>query len=406
MSTFNAEILPPSDLNLINAFKTCYEDLKMHTQQDLKSLISIGIMGQKEIDLTQFQSLEEFKLIVDSNINIIELLRIKFPDNQTSITFQRRASKPTSTLTLEGNNTFFNDTFFNTTLYNLRNSLTSASTLPADILNTHIKASIEKDLSAASAYLKEDIYALKRQYERELIQERNQLQEDFKSKDEAFNKKVEEKEAALKLKEEEIERISNTDARRKIRTDLNKEIDQKIKEFGPSQKIVSSRLGVTSFFYIIIGLLMAITIGLFIKVTSTSPTITVGGETSKASMNMLMIEAVGSLITLIGFFIYFTRWKANWDDRLLEEEFLLKKYRLDMDRSSWLIESYLELQQSHQKELPETIVTPISTNLFKSSIEKATPALHPLEDLISALTKNGRIKLKSGKNEVEIEKQH
>lgn len=400
MSQFNCEIIPPKDLLVLQSFKKLYEDFSLIPNiGPLAVTVNLGLLPGKQIDINQYFDSEEFKTLSELNIDMIYHMALNITNGGSSVTFRRDGSKPTATLAFNGN-TQTNTLEWNNALFGFRKILSPGSAVSNNLFDREIIASINRDLASVSSHLKEDINKRIRESELELKKIKKDLNSEYELKVEVLSKKHIDKEEELRKREEELERISNTDARRKIRLDLNKEIDQKIESFGPSKLISDDFKGLNRVFISILSMLITVAayfIGvIFYKLLR--------GESQVELLSYLGIEFGISVIGTVGFFIYYSRWKSNWLNKLLHEEFSLKKYRLDMDRSSWVLESYLEMQMAHQKELPESLLGAITTNLFQNSVEEVATSKHPVEDILNGLTKNSRIKVKSGKHELELNK--
>ena len=70
--------------------------------------------------------------------------------------------------------------------------------------------------------------------------------------------------------------------------------------------------------------------------------------------------------------------------RHADEEFRTKRFELDVDRASWLVEMALEWKDEKGTEIPKELLDRLSVNLFDKANETAN-ATHPSEDILSAL---------------------
>lgn len=82
--------------------------------------------------------------------------------------------------------------------------------------------------------------------------------------------------------------------------------------------------------------------------------------------------------------VYYIRWNDHWFKRHADEEFNIKRFELDVDRASWVVEMAMEWKDEKGSEIPKGLVDRLTANLFESTPEESSPR-HPSEDLASAL---------------------
>ena len=93
----------------------------------------------------------------------------------------------------------------------------------------------------------------------------------------------------------------------------------------------------------------------------------------------------------------------RWFEQHAAAEFLLKQFQLDVDRSSWLVETALEWRRAEKTELPAPLLEGIARNLFSTggAGDRASAA----DDLASALVGNAsQLKMRFGDNEINFDR--
>ena len=85
-----------------------------------------------------------------------------------------------------------------------------------------------------------------------------------------------------------------------------------------------------------------------------------------------------SATAFVGTMIFYIRWCDNWFRQHADEEFLLKRLLLDIDRASWIVEMSLEWAEEKGTEIPEELIDRLSNNLFSGKNDISQPT-HPSE---------------------------
>jgi len=167
---------------------------------------------------------------------------------------------------------------------------------------------------------------------------------------------------------------SSRHARRQLRKDLKDAIEKRNEEFTLTRKTTRKRFVVHVVFLGLIGML-----GSMLLFCLTHPT-SAQGAAEWFNLIRLPLLAAGTAAALI----YYIRWNDIWFRRHADEEFRIKRFELDVDRASWLVEMGLEWKEEKGTEIPRELLDRLSTNLFEKPSEQAA-ARHPSEDLLSAL---------------------
>ena len=207
---------------------------------------------------------------------------------------------------------------------------------------------------------------------------KNELRDQLADKNQELKTEYQAKESALKKREEELEALraeiddrSSTHARRQIRQDLKAEIAKRNKEFGLTKQTNNKRIIIHCAFGALIGFL-----GFMIYIST--------NEFKSIEALYSVIKITLSSLGLAASIIYYIRWNDNWFKRHADEEFHVKRFELDIDRASWVVEMALEWKEEKGTEIPEELLNRITTNLFEAKQED-NETHHPSEDVVSAL---------------------
>jgi hypothetical protein len=112
------------------------------------------------------------------------------------------------------------------------------------------------------------------------------------------------------------------------------------------------------------------------------------------------------IATTLGFAItlgFFIRWLNNWSQQHADEEFYMKRFELDFERASFVVEWALEWAKEKQ-EVPPYLIERLSRNLFDSVSTEAGPTT-AADALASAIFGSAAMaKLKIGENEITLDR--
>lgn len=183
-----------------------------------------------------------------------------------------------------------------------------------------------------------------------------------------------EREAAVDQRTKELDDRSSRHARRQIRQDMKKEISDRGLSFALTDKTAQKRILIHALFSVTILFLMIIT-GVSVAEVQKNT-----GSTLWYFFAKLSVSAAATVATLI----YYIRWHDSWFMRHADEEFKLKRFELDFDRASWIVEMALEWKDEEKRELPPELLKALAANLFADN-EPVTRANHPYEDIASML---------------------
>jgi hypothetical protein len=270
--------------------------------------------------------------------------------------------------------------------------------------------------------------------------EKRKLQEDELAEAKALlNRHNEAEQLKLQTAQEDLERRKaslddrgNTHARREIRNSMLNDVKTRIENFGVSDLTSDKRTPVKR------GLIaLAVAFALFLVTTSfeiyqehatsqfdyiaevkqvaqiNNPKTAeaqvsqpVQSDKAKDRTAIFYLWLRFSLLSagMLGTLFYYVRWQNRWAEQHAASEFQLQQFYIDVNRANWIIESGLEWRKETETEMPDIVLQSITKNLFNSAHEVA-PALHPADELASALLGSAsKLKLKAGDSEIEFDK--
>lgn len=196
------------------------------------------------------------------------------------------------------------------------------------------------------------------------------LEQEFENK----NQELTQRELGLLEKLKTLDDRSSKHARREIRQDLKDEIESRNKSFNLTTTTISKRRNVHILFVSFILILVS-----FIVYTL----LVLANGTDKTLNILNSIKLIFSFLGLSATIIYYIRWNDNWFRRHADEEFYMKRFLLDIERASWVVEMALEWNEEKGSEIPSELLEKLTNNLFESSNSEKTK--HPTEDIISKI---------------------
>ncbi|MCR9944196.1 hypothetical protein [Vibrio owensii] len=223
---------------------------------------------------------------------------------------------------------------------------------------------------------------------------KGRLEAEFLAKEQALQIEIE----ALEQKRKALDDSSNTHARREIRRDILKEIKLRQTKFSLTDGTNKLRKPIA------IAMIALIVIFVVLSAVSVKEFYDAlqGNE-----LNKILITGIKQTIYTagaIGSVIFMIRWMNRWFELHSQSEFELKRFELDMERASWLVETSLEWKDAKGTAIPPELLDSLSNNLFASDKEKLDPLQHPVDQLASALIGSASaVKLKAGDSSIEID---
>lgn len=115
-----------------------------------------------------------------------------------------------------------------------------------------------------------------------------------------------------------------------------------------------------------------------------------GGESALRWYVLIKVPA-----SLIGFAVaasYYVKWENAWFQQHASEEFRLKRFDLDIQRASWLMELLFEWQEKKDHPIPQPLVERLTYGLFHSE-EGAGRLTNPDDTLAAFVRGSSNVKL-------------
>ncbi len=214
----------------------------------------------------------------------------------------------------------------------------------------------------------------------------------------ALLSEIKKKEDNLESKKKELDDKSNTHARRQIRKDIIHEIKRRQTDFTLTNSTNNLRRPISAMVFVAITLLC---IAAYLSFQDLSEALASGTayQAIAAGIRQVLYSA-GAFGTVL----FYIRWQNRWFEQHSQAEFHLKQLELDMERASWIVETGLEWKDIKGSTMPIELLESLSRNLFIAPNEKVEKAIHPADQLASALMGTASsIKLKTGDSELLID---
>ncbi len=210
-----------------------------------------------------------------------------------------------------------------------------------------------------------------------------------------LRRKLDEERREFEDRKKEIDLRDSTVVRRSIRDEVKKLLVDRKDGFALS-KIAQSKQTPVLVAYVA---LLAIFGGLAVRFITNDFSATISDTPSPWLIGRQIAFTISFAVTA-GFFI---RWLNSSAQRHADEEFQTRKYELDFERASFVVEWAMEWSKD-QKEVPQFLIERLSRGLFDlpaSTVESATAA----DAVASALFGSAAsAKLKLGDNEITLDR--
>ncbi|RPB31662.1 hypothetical protein [Vibrio parahaemolyticus] len=395
----------------------CFKELTKYTDTKQVTIAALGFNNVGAVDLID-GDLKVLELIEKKNSAIIETISMNVkgfniifyrggcyqPQDKSGI-FDEIVLRQNNQGAIEPENSIEIVTIINRKLkaFDPKRSPSANSSQQAEFDAIHIS-----NLERLEA-LNENLVQSTHEYRLQLDSEFNDKAEKLESNAEELRKRLEaeyqEKELQLQLeidaldkKRKALDDSSNTHARREIRRDILKEIKLRQTKFSLTEgtnklrkPIAIAMIALISIF-VVLG---AVSVKEFYDALQ-------GNE-----LNVILITGIKqSIYTVgaIGSIIFMIRWMNRWFELHSQSEFELKRFELDMERASWLVETSLEWKDAKGTAIPPELLGSLSNNLFVNDNEKLDPLQHPVDQLASALIGSASaVKLRAGDSSIEID---
>lgn len=246
---------------------------------------------------------------------------------------------------------------------------------------------------------------------------------------------IEKEKERLERKIKAVDDRGNTHARREIRDKMLDDVKQRVESFGVSKNTESKRKpvlkGIAALIFAFSILLIWTAFEIYsmdrqyfsmlesIRSISALPldkakSLGISSETiAKAAVSdvdrthiyWLWIRLSGYSVGLLATILFYIRWQNIWAEQHSKTELQLRQFQLDISRANWVVESCLEWRKETGSAIPGDLLGSITRNLFSGQQEATKQAIHPADELASALMGSAsKLKLKLGENEIEFDK--
>jgi len=270
------------------------------------------------------------------------------------------------------------------------NLIESHSTLLSEMQSLAIK--VQEDTSDFRNKLEAEFIDKFKKVEAEKDEKITEIQEVYKRKTEALDARI-----------KELDDRANTHARREIRKEINTKIKNRIDNFKPSKEVNNLRWPLHIAYVLLI---LSSGYGLFFF---SHEFLALLEKDKIATSNVAIVLALIKPLTFTGIFssgfIFYIKWLNYWFEKNSSEESMLRKYQLDVERSSWIVETVLESVGQHKQELPKELILSFSNNLFQINEDSRPNVEHPIDQLASAILGSASsAKVKVGDTMLELDR--
>lgn len=229
-----------------------------------------------------------------------------------------------------------------------------------------LDAQAEEERNRIRSESDEERNALRKSYK----EKEGQLEAEYTTKDEVLQLR----EGKLKEREQKLDDLSNTDARRKLHQELKKALKERSAKFSLTSETERKRRPIHMAFIALLATIFMMGLYYFTQEATSGETLSV----------VSVLRLAGSAAAFLVAMLFYIRWQERWAQAHADEEFRLKRLDLDIDRASWFVEMMLEWKEEKGAEIPGALVDTLARGLFEQSSDRE-PTRHPSEDLAAAL---------------------
>jgi hypothetical protein len=223
--------------------------------------------------------------------------------------------------------------------------------------------------------------------------------ETFEQQRQQITEQLDARKAELDEREKHLEALSYQDERRKQIAAIKADLQNLESNFTLSEGTSSKRTALSIFATV----LVVFTGGLF-AYTMYSTVQLIDDAVTGPQLAWLIIKQLTSLSAFAASSIFFIRWFQRWFDKHAEEEFRLKRLKLDLSRAGWLVETTLDWKDQTKEDLSPLLVERLSHGLFMAE-ETTHEPIHPTDQLASALLgASSRVSVKTPGGDIEIDR--
>jgi hypothetical protein len=205
-------------------------------------------------------------------------------------------------------------------------------------------------------------------------------------------KDLQEERERIELQLKELDNRNNTHARRQIHKDLKAALQERHTTFTLTRDTSRKRYPIRVAFAVI---------GAFLIVVAG---VTLWRSFGLTSDPWAIARSIGSLSALVIMTIFYIKWEDSWSQAHADEEFRLKRFDLDVDRASWLVEVMLEWKAAEGGEIPNELLERLSNGLFEPAGQSES-LQHPVEHVLAGLLSSpAAVRVKFPNGEAEFDK--
>ena len=239
-------------------------------------------------------------------------------------------------------------------------------------------------LEALTQRLARDTHNYRMGLDAEIAEHKRAMDESFAEKRGKLEARHEKRNAELKSREEDLDKIreelddrSARHARREQSRALQEKISERSENFTLTPSTQSKRTPV----HIIFGALLLLSAALIAHSLLTPVTATEGAE-FWLGLGRLPLGVLGFALTAV----FYIRWTDQWFRQHANQELRLQQLALDVDRAGYATEMLMEWQEDKGGEMPAVMVDRLTAGLFTDQTT-APRVKHPSEDATAAILK-------------------
>lgn len=223
-----------------------------------------------------------------------------------------------------------------------------------------IAADIVKKTHARTLELEQEFADRRKALDDEVAELKRKGQEDVNKLKEDAEAMVRERQDALTAREAELDKSEAKFARRQLRLDLLKKLQEHSDRFQLSGSTRRLRWPIFILLVAAVGATGFLTYLSFADLAAA-----IGND--QASWWRIAMSSAKQLFfaaTFLGLATYFLRWLEGWSKRHADAEFYFKQLELDLNRASWVVEIAAEWREKEGAELPKELLAQLSNHLF------------------------------------------
>ncbi|WP_210470080.1 hypothetical protein [Vibrio crassostreae] len=230
-----------------------------------------------------------------------------------------------------------------------------------------------------------------------------ELEDEFKQRRETLDSEYQDKDEALKAREQAVEDADNTTARRKTTTSMLEKVQEKAEKFSFSSS-VNRRSVITVFLCLLLMILAGINSYSALKgldELNYTYTTFISGEPVESSKQLrpttekptemmwfLYVRVFLGSVLFLSSTLYLIKWTNSWTNRIAQQELENQKFVRDLNRAHLTVEMCLEWNEKKDGQIPEQLLAAMTEGLFKDKAQSNTEVTHPIDQLASALVKS------------------